>query len=136
MNPDAHYVTTGPEIWEQTGGAITHFVSGMGTGGTISGTARFLKEQNPNIFVCGADPEGSIYSGDTPKSYKVEGIGMAYLPQTVDMRVIDKILRITDKESFLMARRITREEGLLVGGSSGTAVAAAVKVAQDLPPEA
>jgi cystathionine beta-synthase len=136
QNPGAHYKTTGPEIWEQTAGKITHFVSGMGTGGTISGTARYLKEKNPDIVVVGADPEGSIYSGDTPKSYKVEGIGMSYLPQTVDMRVIDRILRVTDKESFLMARRITREEGLLVGGSSGTAVAAAVRVAQELPPEA
>ncbi len=136
QNPGAHYKTTGPEIWEQTGGTITHFVSGMGTGGTISGTARFLKEKNPDITVVGADPEGSIYSGDTPKSYKVEGIGMSYLPQTVDMRVIDRILRITDKESFLMARRITREEGLLVGGSSGTAVAAAARVAKELPAEA
>jgi cystathionine beta-synthase len=136
QNPGAHYKTTGPEIWEQTAGRITHFVSGMGTGGTISGTARYLKEMNPKIVVVGADPEGSIYSGDTPKSYKVEGIGMSYLPQTVDMRVIDKILRITDKESFLMARRITREEGLLVGGSSGTAVAAAMRVARELPPEA
>jgi cystathionine beta-synthase len=136
QNPGAHYATTGPEIWEQTAGRITHFVSGMGTGGTISGTARYLKEKNPGIVVVGADPEGSIYSGDTPKSYKVEGIGMSYLPQTVDMRVIDKILRITDKESFLMARRITREEGLLVGGSSGTAVAAAIRIAKDLPPEA
>ena len=136
QNPGAHYKTTGPEIWEQTGGRITHFVSGMGTGGTISGTARYLKEKNPKIVVVGADPEGSIYSGDTPKSYKVEGIGMSYLPQTVDMRVIDKILRITDKESFLMARRITREEGLLVGGSSGTAVAAALRIARELPPEA
>jgi cystathionine beta-synthase len=136
QNPGAHYVTTGPEIWEQTAGKVTHFVSGMGTGGTISGTARFLKEKNPNIVVVGADPEGSIYSGDTPKSYKVEGIGMSYLPQTVDMRVIDRILRVTDKESFLMARRIAREEGLLVGGSSGTAVAAAVRVAKDLPAEA
>jgi cystathionine beta-synthase len=136
QNPGAHYVTTGPEIWEQTAGRITHFVSGMGTGGTISGTARFLKEKNPEIVVVGADPEGSIYSGDTPKSYKVEGIGMSYLPQTVDMRVIDRILRITDKESFLMARRITREEGLLVGGSSGTAVAAAARVAKELPEDA
>jgi cystathionine beta-synthase len=136
QNPGAHYATTGPEIWEQTAGKITHFVSGMGTGGTISGTARFLKEKNPNIHVVGADPEGSIYSGDTPKSYKVEGIGMSYLPQTVDMRVIDKIIRITDKESFLMARRIAREEGLLVGGSSGTAVAAAARVAKDLPADA
>jgi cystathionine beta-synthase len=136
QNPGAHYKTTGPEIWEQTAGKITHFVSGMGTGGTISGTARFLKEKNPAIVVVGADPEGSIYSGDTPKSYKVEGIGMSYLPQTVDMRVIDRILRISDKESFMMARRITREEGLLVGGSSGTAVAAAMRVAKELPPEA
>ncbi|MEA2666511.1 MAG: cystathionine beta-synthase, partial [Candidatus Eremiobacteraeota bacterium] len=136
QNPGAHYVSTGPEIWEQTGGRITHFVSGMGTGGTISGTARYLKEKNSGIVVVGADPEGSIYSGDTPKSYKVEGIGMSYLPQTVDMRVIDKIIRITDKESFLMARRITREEGLLVGGSSGTAVAAAARVAKDLPADA
>jgi cystathionine beta-synthase len=135
-NPGAHYRTTGPEIWEQTGGAITHFVSGMGTGGTISGTARYLKEQKPEITVVGADPEGSIYSGDTPKSYKVEGIGMSYLPKTVDMRVIDRILRISDRESFLMARRVAREEGLLVGGSSGTAVAAAVRVAKELPPEA
>ena len=135
-NPGAHYRTTGPEIWEQTGGAITHLVSGMGTGGTISGTARYLKEKNARIVVVGADPEGSIYSGDTPKSYKVEGIGMSYLPQTVDMRVIDTILRISDRESFLMARRVAREEGLLVGGSSGTAAAAAVRVARDLPPEA
>jgi cystathionine beta-synthase len=136
MNPDAHYLTTGPEIWEQTEGRITHFVCGMGTGGTISGTARFLKEKNPQVVVTGADPEGSIYSGDTPKSYKVEGIGMSYLPKTVDMRVIDKIIRISDKESFLMARRIAREEGLLVGGSSGTAVAAAARVAQELPSDA
>ncbi len=136
QNPGAHYVSTGPEIWEQTAGRITHFVSGMGTGGTISGTARYLKEKNSQIVVVGADPEGSIYSGDTPKSYKVEGIGMSYLPQTVDMRVIDKIIRITDKESFHMARRITREEGLLVGGSSGTAVAAAARVAKELPADA
>ena len=108
----------------------------MGTGGTISGTARYLKEKNPGSSWSGPIPEGSIYSGDTPKSYKVEGIGMSYLPQTVDMRVIDKILRITDKESFHMARRITREEGLLVGGSSGTAVAAAARVAKELPADA
>ena len=135
-NPDAHYHTTGPEIWEQTRGTITHFVAGIGTGGTISGTARYLKEQNPKIHVVGADPEGSIYSGDTPRSYAVEGIGMNYLPETVDLKVIDEVVRVSDRESFLMARRITREEGLLVGGSSGTAAVAAVKLAKTLPKDA
>jgi cystathionine beta-synthase len=131
-NPEAHYHTTGPEIWEQTGGAITHFVAGIGTGGTISGTARYLKERNPQIHVVGADPEGSIYSGDIPRSYAVEGIGMSYLPETVDLRVIDEMVRVSDRDSFLMARRITREEGLLVGGSSGTAAVAAVRLAKTL----
>ena len=135
-NPEAHYHSTGPEIWEQTAGRITHFVAGIGTGGTISGTARYLKEQNPKIHVIGADPEGSIYSGDTPKSYAVEGIGMSYLPETVDMKVIDEMVRVSDRESFLMARRITREEGLLVGGSSGTAAVAAMKLAKTLPADA
>jgi cystathionine beta-synthase len=135
-NPDAHYYTTGPEIWEATGGTITHFVSGVGTGGTISGTARYLKEMNPNIHVVGADPEGSIYSGDTPKSYAVEGIGMSYLPETVDLKVIDEMVRVSDRDSFVMARRIAREEGLLVGGSSGTAAVAAVQLAKALPAEA
>ena len=135
-NPEAHYHTTGPEIWKQTQGRITHFVAGIGTGGTISGTARYLKEQNPKIHVIGADPEGSIYSGDTPKSYAVEGIGMSYLPETVDMKVIDEMVRVSDRESFMMARRITREEGLLVGGSSGTAAVAAMKLAKTLPPDA
>ncbi|MHB8147272.1 MAG: cystathionine beta-synthase [Vulcanimicrobiaceae bacterium] len=132
-NPEAHYHSTGPEIWEQTHGHITHFVAGIGTGGTISGTARYLKERNPNIHVVGADPEGSIYSGDTPRSYAVEGIGMNYLPDTVDLKVIDEMVRVSDRESFLMARRITREEGLLVGGSSGTAAVAAIKLAKTLP---
>ena len=136
FNPEAHYRTTGPEIWEQTAGQITHFVSGIGTGGTISGTARFLKEKNPKIHVIGADPEGSIYSGDTPKSYAVEGIGMSYLPETVDLKVIDEMVRVSDRESFLMTRRIVREEGLLVGGSSGTAAVAAVKLAKTLPEDA
>jgi len=132
-NPEAHYHSTGPEIWEQTNGQITHFVAGIGTGGTISGTARYLKERNSKIHVVGADPEGSIYSGDTPKSYAVEGIGMSYLPETVDMKVIDEMVRVSDRESFLMARRITSEEGLLVGGSSGTAAVAAIKLAKTLP---
>lgn len=135
-NPEAHYHSTGPEIWEQTDGQITHFVAGIGTGGTISGTARYLKQRNPQIHVVGADPEGSIYSGDTPKSYAVEGIGMSYLPETVDMKVIDEMVRVSDRESFLMARRITGEEGLLVGGSSGTAAVAAIKLAKTLPSEA
>ena len=135
-NPEAHYHTTGPEIWKQTRGTITHFVAGIGTGGTISGTARYLKDQNPKIHVIGADPEGSIYSGDTPRSYAVEGIGMSYLPETVDLKVIDEMVRVSDRESFLMARRITREEGLLVGGSSGTAAVAAVKLAKTLPKNA
>ena len=135
-NPEAHYHSTGPEIWEQTHGQITHFVAGIGTGGTISGTARYLKERNPNIHVVGADPEGSIYSGDTPRSYAVEGIGMSYLPDTVDLKVIDEMVRVSDRESFLMARRITREEGLLVGGSSGTAAVAAIKLAKTLPNDA
>lgn len=135
-NPLAHYKTTGPEIWTQTGGRITHLVAGLGTGGTISGTARYLKEQNPAIRVIGADPEGSIYSGDIPKSYAVEGIGMSYLPETVDLKVIDEVVRVSDRESFLMTRRIVREEGLLVGGSSGTAAVAAVKLAETLPADA
>ena len=135
-NPEAHYHTTGPEIWQQTKGRITHLVCGLGTGGTISGTAKYLKERNPAIKVIGADPEGSIYSGDTPKSYAVEGIGMSYLPETLNMRAIDEIYRITDRESFLMTRRIAREEGLLVGGSSGTAGAAAARLALTLPAEA
>jgi cystathionine beta-synthase len=135
-NPEAHYHTTGPEIWRDTRGTITHFVAGIGTGGTISGTARYLKDQNPKIHVVGADPEGSIYSGDTPRSYAVEGIGMSYLPETVDLKVIDEMVRVSDRESFLMARRITREEGLLVGGSSGTAAVAAVKLAKTLPKDA
>jgi cystathionine beta-synthase len=136
FNPEAHYHTTGPEIWEQTAGTITHFVAGIGTGGTISGTARYLKEKNPAVHVIGADPEGSIYSGDIPRSYAVEGIGMSYLPETVDLRVIDEMVRVSDRDSFLMARRIAREEGLLVGGSSGTAAVAAVKLAKTLPPDA
>src|SRR5579864_3618912 len=136
FNPMAHEQTTGPEIWQQTEGKITHFVSGIGTGGTISGVSHYLKKQNDAIVVVGADPEGSIYSGDTAKSYKVEGIGEDFLPATVDLKAIDRIERVSDKDSFLMARRICREEGLLVGGSSGTACVAAMRVARELPPDA
>jgi cystathionine beta-synthase len=136
LNPKSHEQSTGPEIWEATAGKITHFVSGIGTGGTISGVAHYLKKQNPAILVVGADPEGSIYSGDTAKSYKVEGIGEDFLPATVDLRAIDRIERVSDKDSFIMARRTCREEGLLVGGSSGTALVAAARVARELPDSA
>lgn len=131
-NPLAHYVTTGPEIWEDTGGKVEVFVASMGTGGTISGTAKYLKEKNPHIVIVGADPEGSILSGDSPKSYKVEGIGEDFIPKTFNRQVVDEMIRVSDKESFNTARRLAREEGLLVGGSSGTAVAAALKYAQQL----
>ncbi len=135
-NPEAHYLTTGPEIWEDTDGKVDAFVAGIGTGGTISGVGRFLKEQNPKITIVGADPAGSILSGDTPAPFKVEGIGEDFIPYTYDHRVVDEIVRITDQESFTMARRLAREEGLLVGGSSGTAIAAAVKYASRLSEKA
>jgi len=131
-NPLAHYHSTGPEIWEDTEGKIDIFVAGMGTGGTISGIGRYLKEKNPNITVVGADPEGSILSGDVPKSYKVEGIGEDFIPKTFNRQVVDEMVRVSDKESFNTARRLAKEEGLLVGGSSGTAMAAALKYAQRL----
>lgn len=131
-NPWAHYLTTGPEIWEDSKGRVDVFVAGMGTGGTISGTAKYLKEKNPNIVVVGADPEGSILSGDAPKSYKVEGIGEDFIPRTFNRQLVDEMVRVSDKESFNTARRLAQEEGLLVGGSSGTAVAAALKYAQRL----
>ncbi len=131
-NPLAHYLSTGPEIWEQSGGNVDVFVAGMGTAGTISGTGKFLKEQNPNILVVGVDPEGSILSGDSPKSYKVEGIGEDFIPKTLNRQVIDEMVRVSDKDSFNTARRLAREEGILAGGSSGTALAAAIKYAQRL----
>lgn len=131
-NPLAHYLTTGPEIWSDTKGKIDVFVAGMGTGGSISGVAKYLKEQNPNIVIVGADPEGSILSGDSPKSYKVEGIGEDFIPKTFNRQLVDEMIRVSDKESFNMARRLAREEGLLVGGSCGTAVAAALKYAARL----
>ena len=131
-NPLAHYTTTGPEIWQDTEGKIDVFVAGMGTGGTISGTGKYLKEKNPRIIIVGADPEGSILSGDSPKSYKVEGIGEDFIPRTFHRQIVDEMIRISDKESFNTARRLAREEGLLVGGSAGTAVAAALKYAERL----
>ncbi len=131
-NPRAHYLTTGPEIWEDSDGKVEVFVAGMGTGGTISGTAKFLKEKNPNIVIVGADPSGSILSGDSPHSYKVEGIGEDFIPKTFNRQIVDEMIRVSDAESFNTARRLAREEGLLVGGSAGTALAAALKYAQRL----
>ena len=131
-NPLSHYLSTGPEIWEDSGGKIDVFVAGMGTGGTISGTAKYLKEKNPKITFVGADPEGSILSGDSPRSYKVEGIGEDFIPKTFNRQMVDEMVRVSDKDSFNTARRLAREEGVLAGGSSGTAVAAALKYAQRL----
>ncbi|MDP3011104.1 MAG: cystathionine beta-synthase, partial [Candidatus Hydromicrobium sp.] len=131
-NPLAHYLTTGPEIFEDSGGKVDVFVAGMGTGGTISGVAKYLKEKKKDILIVGADPEGSILSGDNPKPYKVEGIGEDFIPKAFNRQIVDEMVRVSDKESFNTARRLAREEGLLVGGSSGTAVAAALKFAQRL----
>lgn len=134
-NPEIHYLTTGPEIWEQTRGKITCFVSGIGTGGTISGVAKYLKERNPAVRIVGADPDGSILSGGTPKPWKVEGIGEDYVPKTFNSQMVDEWVRVTDKESFGAARRVARTEGLLIGGSCGTCVAAALRYAERLTPE-
>jgi cystathionine beta-synthase len=131
-NPEVHYRTTGPEIWEQTGGAITAFVAGVGTGGTISGVGRYLKERNPDVRIVGADPEGSILSGDAPRPWKVEGIGEDFVPKTLNGQVVDDWVRVGDAESFRTARDLARREGLLVGGSAGTAVAAALRYARRL----
>jgi cystathionine beta-synthase len=131
-NPRSHYETTGPEIWEQTEGKVDVVVGGLGTGGTMTGIARYLKEKKPSVMMVGADPEGSLYSGDTIKPYKVEGIGEDFIPGTIDLKLIDRIVQVNDRDSFLTARRITREEGILVGGSSGTAMKAAMDVARGL----
>ncbi|HUE69243.1 MAG TPA: cystathionine beta-synthase [Candidatus Acidoferrum sp.] len=129
-NPEAHYATTGPEIWDQTEGRIDVFVAGMGTGGTISGVARYLKERKPSVHIVGADPEGSLYSGPIAP-YKVEGVGEDFIPGTMDIDIVDQIVQVSDKESFMAARRLAREEGILVGGSSGLALHAALVVARE-----
>ena len=132
VNPRTHYETTGPEIWRQTDGTVDVFVCGVGTGGTISGAGKFLKERKPGVLVVGADPEGSIYSGDESRPYLVEGVGEDFMPGTFDPTVIDRFVRVSDRDSFRMARAVTRQEGILVGGSAGTAVAAALEVAREL----
>ncbi len=131
-NPEIHYRTTGPEIWEQTEGKLTVFVVGVGTGGTLSGVARYLKERNPDIKIIGADPEGSVLSGGSPKAWKVEGIGEDFVPKTFNSQFVDDWVRVSDAESFRMARELSRSEGILAGGSSGTNVAAALRYAQRL----
>jgi cystathionine beta-synthase len=144
-NPRSHYLTTGPEIWEQTRGRVTDVVLGMGTGGTITGAGRYLKEQNPDIRMVGVDPTGSILletwqQGQVPTdvkatSYKVEGIGEDFLPSTLDLSMVDEVVRVTDKESFWWTRRLVKEEGIFCGGSSGSALAGAVRYAAGLNPD-
>ncbi len=134
--PASHYATTGPEIWADTEGRITHFVAGVGTGGTITGTGRYLKEQSGGrVKVIGADPEGSVYSGGTGRPYLVEGVGEDFWPSAYDPSVPDEIIAVSDADSFAMTRRLAREEGLLVGGSCGMAVVAALRAARDLGPD-
>ncbi len=131
-NPAAHEATTGPEIWEQTGGRVTHFVAGAGTGGTITGTGRFLRSRRSDVVVVGADTEGSVFTGDTPRPYLTEGVGEDFFPDTLDRSIVDRWVRVPDMDAFAAARRLTREEGILAGGSSGTALVAALAVAREL----
>src|SRR4051794_25675824 len=135
-NPRSHYETTGPELWQQTEGRITHFVAGVGTGGTISGAGRYLKEASEGrVRVVGADPEGSVYSGGTGRPYLVEGVGEDFWPSAYDRDIADEIVAVSDRDSFVMTRRLAREEGLLVGGSCGMAVVAALRVAERAGPD-
>ena len=131
-NPTAHEQTTGPEIWTQTDGRVTHFVASVGTGGTISGAGHYLRGQRPDVVVVGADPEGSVLSGDTARPYLTEGVGEDFMPGTYDPAVVDRWVRVSDRDAFAAARRLTREEGILAGGSCGTALVAALTVAREL----
>jgi len=131
QNPEAHYRTTGPEVWEQTEGRVTHFVTGVGTGGTVSGAGRYLKERRPDLVIVGADPEGSIYTGGI-HPYKTEGIGEDFYPGTFDKTLVDRWVRVSDRDSFLTARRLVHEEAILAGGSAGTALFAALEIAKEL----
>ncbi|MGH2631292.1 MAG: cystathionine beta-synthase [Actinomycetota bacterium] len=135
-NPDTHFDTTGPEIWRQTDGKVDVFVAGVGTGGTITGVGRYLKSRNPDVTIVGADTEGSVYTGDEPRPYLTEGIGEDFFPETFDPAVIDRWVRVPDREAFLTARAVTRQEGILVGGSCGSAVYAALEVARDFGDDA
>jgi len=142
LNPEAHYRTTGPEIWEDSEGKITHFVCGMGTGGTISGAGKYLKEKNPKIKIVGIDPEGSLYydfhkTGKIVKArtYVVEGIGEDFFPTTMDMGILDNVVQVNDEECFVVARRLAKQEGIFTGGSGGGCLSAALRVAQDLGPK-
>ncbi|MFI6678244.1 cystathionine beta-synthase [Kribbella sp. NPDC050470] len=132
-NPRSHYETTGPELWEQTEGKITHFVAGVGTGGTISGTGKYLKEvSGGKVQIIGADPEGSVYSGGTGRPYLVEGVGEDFWPETYDKTICDRVIEVSDADSFALTRRLAREEAMLVGGSAGMAAAAAIRLAHEL----